>query len=450
MTTASPGPSGQIWNAVKRVGAVGLIAGTLSAWAGLLGYMVAAAVSAANPGSTSLLIRWMAALASGADLARIILFWGGWQVLSGPAWAVLFAFWFAPGVKGAVWAQGMRFSLIPWAATNAFFLPAIGLGFFGWNLGPLPAFGSLAVSLLFGALVGLGSKQAGVVEESFPEPDDAPADALAPARSTERTSALLMGWSLLAIVVMGVLFTLAAKQQWWMPPVASQHGGEIDRLFTVTLVITGVVFILVQATLGFFVMRFSERNVVSAIHWPEHHSLELTWILVPAAALTVLTLMGGLVWTRVHAAPPADAMTVEVTGEQFAWRIRYPGKDGVFGRTDPRRIAADNPLGLAPDDQAGKDDIVLAAELRLPEGRPVRVRLRAKDVLHSFFLPNHRVKQDAVPGRVIEIWFVPTRAGDYSIACAELCGVGHYIMRGAVKVLPPAEFDSWLASQGRR
>ncbi len=157
--------------------------------------------------------------------------------------------------------------------------------------------------------------------------------------------------------------------------------------------------------------------------------------------------MGAVVWTRVHSAPPPEAMVVEVRAEQFGWLARYPGPDGTFGRVDPRLInTRQNPMGLDPTDAAALDDIV-SREVHLVVNKPVRIRLRSKDVIHSFFLPQFRVKQDAVPGMTVEIWFVPTKEGEYEIACAELCGVGHYIMRGKLRVESQHAFDAWLAQQ---
>ena len=138
---------------------------------------------------------------------------------------------------------------------------------------------------------------------------------------------------------------------------------------------------------------------------------------------------------------------MEVTTEQFAWNVRYPGKDGTFGRTEPRLIGWNNPLGLNKKDPAGRDDVVLLNDLRLPVNRPARIRLRSKDVIHSFFLPNLRVKQDAVPGMTIDIWFVPTEVGTFEIACTQLCGFGHYQMRGLLQVMPPDEFEKWLKEE---
>jgi len=249
------------------------------------------------------------------------------------------------------------------------------------------------------------------------------------------------------VVIGGVALTLAARNLWWLPPVASVHGLEIDRLFYTTLVVTGIVYIGVHVLLAGFVWRYSARGEERAYHWHEDHTLELTYTLVPTVILVSLVSMGAVVWTRVHSAPPPNAAVVDVRAEQFGWLARYPGPDGSFGRVEPRLInTSKNPMGLDPTDADAADDIV-SRELHLVVNQPVRIRLRAKDVIHSFFLPQFRVKQDAVPGVTNEIWFVPTREGDYDIVCAQLCGVGHYIMRGKLKVESQQAFDAWLAQQ---
>ncbi|MDQ7820069.1 MAG: cytochrome c oxidase subunit II [Armatimonadota bacterium] len=265
---------------------------------------------------------------------------------------------------------------------------------------------------------------------------------------TDRHTGRWLGWVILLLAVGGAASFVAARNRWWLLPVASVHGVEVDRLIYTTLIVTGLAFVLVHVILAAFVWRYAERGRRAA-YWPDNRTLELTYTLVPAAVLTTLILMGSAVWARLHSPAPADALTVDVRGEQFGWLFRYPGPDGAFGRVDPAEIRTrDNPMGLDPADPAGADDIVVR-ELHLPAGRPVRVRLRSKDVLHSFFVPALRVKQDAVPGMTVELWFTPTRPGAYEIACAELCGVGHYIMRGRIVVDTPEAFQAWLAQQGR-
>src|SRR5713101_2375789 len=133
----------------------------------------------------------------------------------------------------------------------------------------------------------------------------------------------------------------------------------------------------------------------------------------------------------------SSTITSEVTTEQFAWNVRYAGPDGQFGRIDLKLMSLDNPLGVDSADPAGKDDIIDLNTIRGPVNHPVRIRLRSKDVLHSFSLPNFRVKQDSVPGMTIDLWFVPNKIGVFELPCAELCGFGHYEMRGVFIVMPP-------------
>ncbi|HLS88138.1 MAG TPA: cytochrome c oxidase subunit II [Sphingobacteriaceae bacterium] len=249
--------------------------------------------------------------------------------------------------------------------------------------------------------------------------------------------------ALWAVVIGGVAFSIYAGQRWWMPELAAAHGERVDAVFRILLTLMAIVFVLVQAALGFFAWQSGRRE--KAIHWHDNPRLEITWTVIPAVVLLGMTIFAGVVWAEMHAPVPDDALTVEVTAEQFAWRIRYPGPDGAFGRTDPGLISRDNPVGVVPEDPNGLDDVVLLNELRLPVDRPVRILLRSKEVLHSFFVPEFRIKQDAVPGRTIEVTFQPTRVGDMEIACAELCGVGHFAMRGDLKVMPQDEFDQWLA-----
>lgn len=263
-------------------------------------------------------------------------------------------------------------------------------------------------------------------------------------RRTARQLSLVI---LLMIAVGGLLSTLWARSRWWLPTVASAQGIEIDRLFYITLVVTGIAFVLVHLALALFVWMGGRRQ--TAAYWHDNRTLELTYTLAPAAILLTLVSMGAVVWGRIHTPAPENAIVVEVRAEQFGWIFRYPGADGSFGRVDPKLInVRTNPLGVDPADSAGEDDIVVrGGDLHLVVNRPVHVRLRSKDVLHSFFIPQFRVKQDAVPGVTIPVVFTPTRLGNYEIACAELCGVGHYIMRGKITVVTQAAFDAWLGSQ---
>ncbi len=268
-----------------------------------------------------------------------------------------------------------------------------------------------------------------------------------PQQDARRTGLLLGLLIVIMVAVGGVAATLYARGHWWLPPLASVFGREIDRLFYSTLIITGVVFVLVHVLLALFVWRYAAYGDRKALYWYDNRKLELSYTIIPAIVLAIMVSMGGVVWATIHKAPPADALLVDERGEQFSWLSRYPGPDGVFGRVDPKLIDhRTNPMGLDPSDPAASDDIV-SSELHLVVNRPVRVRLRSTGVIHSFFIPQFRVKQDAVPGMTIETWFTPTREGPYEIACAELCGIGHYAMKGKVVVESQQAFDAWLAQQ---
>lgn len=253
-------------------------------------------------------------------------------------------------------------------------------------------------------------------------------------------------WLLLVVVMAAIAGTWVAMQRWWLPPVASVEGEAVDESLHLLLAITGAVFVLVQLLLVIFALRFSDRGEGRALYWHDNPRLEAGWTAVTALILTSLTIWDGILWVRMHSPAPPDALVVDVWAEQFGWRYRYPGPDGQFGRTDPHLISPRNPLGLDMTDPASQDDIV-TRELHLVERRPVKIRLHAKDVIHSFFLPELRFKQDAVPGRIIERHFTPNRSGRFTVACAELCGVGHFVMSSVLVVEPQQAFDAWLAAQ---
>ncbi len=251
---------------------------------------------------------------------------------------------------------------------------------------------------------------------------------------------LLFGLATLVLVVVATfLFTKD-----WLPPLKSDRIAS-DHALAITLVVTGLVFIVTNLLLAWFGYRYQDGPGARAAYWHDSPRLEMTWTLVTAAILAIFLFNALNLWAKVNSRPPADAVLIEVTGQQFAWNVRYPGKDGVLGKTDHLQASQDNPIGLVKDDPAAKDDLLLLNQLYLPKDRPVRVQVRSMDVIHSFFLPNFRVKQDAMPGMTIEIWFTPKETGDFEIACAEHCGLGHYRMRGQVHVVPAADLDKAVA-----
>lgn len=232
-------------------------------------------------------------------------------------------------------------------------------------------------------------------------------------------------------------------------PLASEHGEFIDNLFTATLIITGIVFLLTHLVLVYFTFRYKSTGDGKKAFWyPDNKKLEIIWTVIPAVIIVALIVIGQVGWGQIfNQNPPDDTFVIEVVGEQFAWNVRYPGEDGEFGRTDPELITRVNPIGLDPDDPASEDDILILNELRLPLDHPVLLKIRSKDVIHSVFLPNFRVKMDAVPGMTTTFFFKPTVEGEFPFVCAELCGLGHYRMRGYVVVQPMDELEEWLVEQ---
>jgi cytochrome c oxidase subunit 2 len=237
-----------------------------------------------------------------------------------------------------------------------------------------------------------------------------------------------------------------------MPDLASRHGAGIDSMINYLLLTTGGLFLAGYCALAWFIWTGARRRRIGQRLAAPRTELWLSGALGVGVALIAeggVLAIGMPVWSEYFAAaPPADAVTIEVTAQQFLWNVRYPGPDGAFGRTASDLMDdVTNPVGLDRADPAGKDDIVTQNEITVPMGRAVRIRLHAKDVIHSFFLPNFRVKQDVVPGMTPEVVFFPTRTGNFELLCAELCGLAHYRMRGFFNVVSAPEFETWLRQQ---
>lgn len=243
---------------------------------------------------------------------------------------------------------------------------------------------------------------------------------------------------------------------------ASDHGLLVDKMMKMTLIATGIVFFVTQILLFWFSYKYQERDKQKAYYFPHNNKLELLWTVVPAIVLTVLIAFGLVYWYKITGAAPKNAMEVEIVGSQFKWEYRYPGNDGVFGKKYYKNIddVHENPLGQIWEDAANKDDIyVSGSPMHLVVGKPVKLIIGAKDVIHSVGLPHFRLKQDAVPGTPTTLWFTPIKTtrqmqeetGNkdfvYEIACDQMCGAGHTGMRGEIIVETQEEFDKWIQSQ---
>ena len=234
---------------------------------------------------------------------------------------------------------------------------------------------------------------------------------------------------------------------WGLPFNASAHGAEIDQLIYIIHLFMAILFVGWLIFLIAALIRFRQRPGHKATYESRHFKMP-TYAEVGVALTEVFLLVGFSfpIFHKVKDVFPTggEALQVRVVAEQFAWNFHYPGADGVFGKTDIHLMSASSPIGLDPNDPAGKDDIVTINQLHVPVNQPVIARISSKDVIHSFGIPVMRVKRDVIPGQVIPIWFEAAKTGNFEIACAQLCGLGHYRMRGFFTVETEEEFKKWL------
>src|ERR1051326_4918319 len=244
----------------------------------------------------------------------------------------------------------------------------------------------------------------------------------------------------LVLITLGCVY-LFVIHPLWFPAGVSTQAALLDHDFRVAFWVLGALFVAGQMVLAWVLMR--RKSAQQPRYWYGNGRLEIGWTVAIAAIFFWFHVSGGRLWSKIsthHAA--ADALQVEVTGVQFQWYFRYPGPDGKLGQLNVQKFAnaaEGNPLGIDPADPAGKDDIVSSA-LVLPVNRNIDLTMRAQDVVHSVFIPAMRFKQDTVPGMEIHSHLTPTQVGNYEIACAELCGLGHYRMRAVVRVVSEEEF----------
>jgi cytochrome c oxidase subunit II len=242
---------------------------------------------------------------------------------------------------------------------------------------------------------------------------------------------------------------------------ASDHGEKIDSMLYITIAITGVVFFITQILLFWFSFKYQYSEKRKGYYFPHNNKLEVIWTVVPAIALTVLVGFGLMYWFQITGEAPKNAMQVEITGKQFNWIFRYPGKDNVFGNKYYKNIsdAENNSLGLLWDDPKTHDDIVVTNTMYLVVNQPVKLIINSRDVIHDVGLVAFRMKMDAVPGTPTTMWFTPKYTTqemkkmtnnpdfEYEISCDQMCGKSHFSMKGTVQVVSPEEFVLWRAKQ---
>jgi cytochrome c oxidase subunit 2 len=229
----------------------------------------------------------------------------------------------------------------------------------------------------------------------------------------------------LLVPVLGVgLFVWHANGGIWLPRDISEHGYQIDHLWNFILILTGLVFIATEVVMFWFLWRYDRQTNKETVKYTHgSHNLEIVWTILPAATLLFIAIYQMNAWAEVKIHKPNMLPTVEVTARQFEWRIRYPGKDGKLNTPD---------------------DLYTVNDLHIPVDEDILVDLKSQDVLHDFFLPNLRIKQDAVPGMRIPVWFRAKEQGTYDLVCAELCGWGHYKMKGRLTVQSREDYKTWL------
>ncbi len=277
--------------------------------------------------------------------------------------------------------------------------------------------------------------------------------------------------SILFIVFFFVLFAsifaygFSEKVKYILPESSSIHGIRIDFLFWLTTAVVFFVFIVTHILLFFFPYMYRYQEHKRATFIPHNNQLEIAWTIVPAIVLTALVVTGWTVWSDVTAPAPDNALAIEVMGKQFNWQVRYGGKDGKIGKFNYMKTDGTNSMGMDFEADESNYDDFMYNELRLPKGKPVLLKIRSRDVLHSVFLPHFRVKMDAVPGMPTQFWFTPTKtaedvklelkekgdpnwdAFEYKLACTEICGGSHFAMLMKVSVLEADEFQKWYDSE---
>jgi cytochrome c oxidase subunit 2 len=278
-------------------------------------------------------------------------------------------------------------------------------------------------------------------------------------QQTNRVNAFLL-LAFLIVGLIGVYYCNEKLKGKILGSADSDHGVLIDRMLYITIAVTFVVFVITQVALFYFAYKYQHSETRKAYYYPHNNKLELIWTVIPAIALTVLVGFGLFYWFKITGDPPKGTDKIEIVGSQFKWEFRYPGKDGILGKKYYKNISGENPLGQIWDDPANHDDIYIAGEpMHLVVNKPIQLVIGAKDVIHDVGLAHFRMKMDAVPGTPTTMWFTPTKTTAekkietgkadfvYEISCDQMCGQGHWSMRGEIIVETQEEFDAWMAQQ---
>ena len=283
---------------------------------------------------------------------------------------------------------------------------------------------------------------------------------------TRKQNNRINGFLMIAFLILGLIGVWWCNKLYYPKTLfpqgaASAEGKNIDTMLWITIIVTCAVFFATQILLFWFSFRYQESDKRKSYYFIHSNKLELIWTGIPAIVLTVLVVFGLKYWFKFTSDAPRGSQLVEITGHQFGWEMRYPGRDGVLGRknyklTDP---AKGNPLGVDWADAASHDDIHVPTTMHVVVNKPVKLVINSQDVIHDVGLPHFRMKMDAVPGTPTTLWFTPIfttaqmkeKTGNpdftYEIACDQLCGKGHFTMRGIVIVESQQDFDAWMASQ---
>ncbi len=240
---------------------------------------------------------------------------------------------------------------------------------------------------------------------------------------------------------------------WWFPEAVTKHGHRIDNLLWIIFWLTLAVFILTQAVYIYFIVKYRHRKGVKAVYSHGNNTLEIIWTTIPAVVFIALAVSSDKLWFELRGAAPKNALSLDIVAYQFGFHVRNPGSDDTLAKYDQLWMEkGTNNFGVNPkeEDPSGRDDYQSENLLTLPVNRPVNVLLRSQDVIHAFYVPEFRMYQDIVPGRLISwVWFTPEKTGHYALACNQLCGSGHYNMQAKVDVVSQEEYDALVKKSSR-